>query len=526
MVQTAKAGVPPDVLPSMRQVRHRETFATSDREPVDVCIIVEGAYPYVRGGLSTWIDNLIRRHSSLTFSVVAILPNSPPPEAKFSQPPNRKALHHLYLGELRDEKRRRAIWSVDRPRLFEALDKFFKVGGRATLAEIETLLSPFIRAGRASDLLNSPLAWNMVRDLYNSTMDYESFLHFFWAWRTVFSGLIATLSCPLPTARIYHSVSTGYAGVLAARAASKTGRPVLITEHGIYTNERRIEILQADWIVDTLDRGFLIQDTRRDLRDFWTMTFESYARTCYDACTEIITLNEANQSAQIALGAQRPRMRVIPNGVDYRCLSGLPRASAAQRPTIALIGRVVPIKDIKTYLHAVDLLRRRFPDLQALVLGPTDEQPDYFEECRAIVAERGLSDHVEFTGSRNVAECFPFIHVNVLTSVSESQPLIILEAGAAGIPTVSTDVGGCREMLEGRRDEQPALGEGGILTDIVSPEQTADAVAALLDDPERRQRMGQAMQQRIMRYYDLDLVDEIYSHIYRRYCDLPSQPPN
>ena len=43
-------------------------------EPVDICLIVEGAYPYVSGGLSTWIDNLIRRHSSLTFTVVAILP--------------------------------------------------------------------------------------------------------------------------------------------------------------------------------------------------------------------------------------------------------------------------------------------------------------------------------------------------------------------------------------------------------------------------------------------------------------------
>jgi glycosyltransferase involved in cell wall biosynthesis len=413
---------------------------------------------------------------------------------------------------------------VDQSRLFEAMDTFFKIGGRAALAEVERLLLPFARAGRSLDLLNSPLAWNLVRDLYNRTMAHESFLHFFWAWRTVFSGLVATLSCQLPPARIYHTVSTGYAGVLAARAASETGRPVLITEHGIYTNERRIEILQADWIVDTLDRGFLIRDSRRDLRDFWTTTFESYARTCYETCAEIITLNEANQSAQIALGAHRPRMRVVPNGVDYQALSRLPRADAGEPPTVALIGRVVPIKDIKTYLHAVDLLRRRFPDMLALVLGSTDEQPDYFQACAAMVAELGLSKHVRFTGPVNVTNYFPFIHVNVLTSVSESQPMSMLEAGAVGIPTVSTDVGGCREMLQGRRDEQPSLGEGGILTDIVSPEQTADAVAALLSDPARRERMGRTMQQRIKRYYDLDMVDEVYSNIYRRYLDLPSQP--
>ena len=70
----------------------RAIAAMPDDEPADVCIIVEGAYPYVSGGLSTWIDNLIRRHSSLTFTVVAILPNSPPPEPRYACPPNRKAL--------------------------------------------------------------------------------------------------------------------------------------------------------------------------------------------------------------------------------------------------------------------------------------------------------------------------------------------------------------------------------------------------------------------------------------------------
>lgn len=499
------------------------THGDAQEQPCDVCMIVEGAYPYVAGGLSTWIDSLIRRQPSLTFTVVSLLPKYPAPEPKFSCPPNRTALHHLYLGELPERRQRWSLLSTDASQLFAALKAFFENGGQQAFAEVERLLWPYIRAGRALDLLNSRLAWEMVRDLYSRSIAHESFLHFFWAWRTVFSGLVAVLACPLPPARLYHTVSTGYAGLLAARAANETGRPALITEHGIYTNERRIEILQADWIADTLDRGYLIQDARRDLRDFWTMTFESYARTCYDSCAEVITLNEANQSAQVACGAQRARMKVVPNGVDYQKLGRLPRAAIDQRPTIALIGRVVPIKDIKTYLHAVDLLRRRFPDLRALVLGAADEQPDYMKACAALVAELGLEQHVTFTGPVKVTDYFPSIHVNILTSVSESQPMSILEAGAAGIPTVSTDVGGCREMLKGRRDEQPALGDGGILTDIVSPEQTANAVAALLGDPVRRERMGRAMQQRVARYYDQGLVDQAYAEIYRRYLDPSSR---
>jgi glycosyltransferase involved in cell wall biosynthesis len=142
----------------------------------------------------------------------------------------------------------------------------------------------------------------------------------------------------------------------------------------------------------------------------------------------------------------------------------------------------------------------------------------------AASAELGLTDTVRFTGHVNVAEYFPRIHVNVLTSLSESQPLSVLEAGAAAIPTVATNVGACREMLSGREDEFPALGEGGILTDVASPEQTAAAIGALLRDPQRRERYGRAMQERVKRYYDLNLVDAAYAAIYRRHKEAPSKP--
>jgi glycosyltransferase involved in cell wall biosynthesis len=190
---------------------------------------------------------------------------------------------------------------------------------------------------------------------------------------------------------------------------------------------------------------------------------------------------------------------------------------------VALVGRVVPIKDIRTYLQAIQILRPAFPGLTALVLGPTEEQPDYYETCKAMVTSLGLSRTVQFTGQVDVTRHFPRIHVNVLTSLSESQPLSVLEAGAAGIPTVATNVGACREILFGRRDEEPALGDGGILTDVSSPEQTAAAIGALLRDRDRRRRLGLAMQERVKRYYDLKLVDDAYATIYRHHREAPSR---
>jgi glycosyltransferase involved in cell wall biosynthesis len=494
-----------------------------NKEIPDVCLIVEGAYPYVSGGVSAWVHGLIRRQSHLRFCAVAILPAPPPPPRKYGELPNLSALHHLYLSKLPRGGGWRRSRHFAQAEFDQAVDLFLRGGGLKELARVDRLLEPLVRARRAGDLLDSALAWRLVCDLYDREMPHESFLHFFWAWRALFGGLIATLSFPLPAARLYHAVSTGYAGLLAARAAVETGRPALITEHGIYTNERRIEIIQAEWIVDTVDKGFAIHDPRRDLRDFWTTAFESYARACYEACTEVITLHGANQPAQIMQGAAPERMRIIPNGVDCQSLSALPTAGAADPPTVALVGRVVPIKDIKTFIAAIAILHAQFPELTALIMGPMDEQPDYYRECTSLVASLGLADRIRFTGQVDIHEYFPRIHVNVLTSLSESQPLSVLEAGAAGIPTVATNVGACREMLFGRDDEHPALGAGGVITDVASPEQTAAALGELLRDPNRRQRLGFVMQERVKRYYDLPVVDSAYARIYRRYMEAPLQ---
>jgi glycosyltransferase involved in cell wall biosynthesis len=496
----------------------------NDRPIADVCLIVEGAYPYVSGGVSSWIHSLIGRQPALRFEVVAILPEPPPPVSKYRPLPNLDTIHHLYLSRAYGSGGWRRPRAFDQASFDEAVGVFLHAGGLLELARIIALLAPLVKAGRTGDLLDSSLGWNLVCDLYDRAMPHESFLHFFWAWRALFGGLVATLSFPLPPARVYHTVSTGYAGLLAARAAVETGRPALITEHGIYTNERRIEILQADWIVDTIDKGFAIHDPRRDLRDFWSAAFESYARACYGACTEIITLHGANQPAQAIFGAAPARMKIIPNGIDYERYSHLPVARAEDPPTVALIGRVVPIKDIKTYLEAIRILRGQFPDLTALVLGPTDEQPEYFAACKVTAAQLGLGDTVRFTGQVDITEYLPRIHVNILTSLSESQPLSMLEAGAAAIPTVATNVGACREILAGRPDEFPALGDGGILTDVASPEQTAAAIGALLRDHGRRERYGRAMQQRVSHYYDHTLVDAAYAAIYGRHKEAASRP--
>ncbi|MDX2157312.1 MAG: GT4 family glycosyltransferase PelF [Hyphomicrobiaceae bacterium] len=494
---------------------------TTGRE-TDVCILVEGCYPYVPGGVSGWIDWLIRSQTGTSFQIVALWPKPTTQPPRYALPPNVVALHHLYLQDFGAEPVKRLRLPDGLDELAAALGELMGRGGRGALARVDQAVRRTRGRLPLPVLFNSPVAWEIARQGYGADMPYGSFLHYFWAWRALLGGLLATLEFPLPKARVYHTISTGYAGVLAARAALETGRPTLLTEHGIYTNERRIELLMADWVADTVDKGHAIDDPRFDLRDMWVRAFEAYARTCYECVTEVITLYEDNQRAQRLLGAPLQSLRVVANGIDLKRFAGLRQAGDRDRPTVALIGRVVPIKDVKTFISAAALLRTRIPDVHALILGPTDEDADYFDECAALVASLGLEGTVEFTGTVNIVEYMSRIHVVALTSLSESQPLVILEAGAAGIPFVATNVGSCREILEGRPDETPALGPGGIVTGLVAPGEVAAALESLLTDHARRRRYGDTLRERVKRVYTAEKAADAYRGLYRQYIEAPT----
>src|SRR5262249_23151780 len=87
-------------------------------------------------------------------------------------------------------------------------------------------------------LLDREEAWQQLIELYEASYAEHSFLDYFWSYRAIAGGIYSILLAPLPQADVYHAMSTGYAGLMAARAKVETGKPVIVTEHGIYTNER------------------------------------------------------------------------------------------------------------------------------------------------------------------------------------------------------------------------------------------------------------------------------------------------
>jgi glycosyltransferase involved in cell wall biosynthesis len=149
-------------------------------------------------------------------------------------------------------------------------------------------------------------------------------------------------------------------------------------------------------------------------------------------------------------------------------------------------------------------------EVKLYIIGPTEEDVSYYEQCLNLVKLLEVEDDVIFTGRVDIKEYLGIIDIMILTSISEGQPLVILEGWAAKIPFVSTDVGSCRDMLTGDEFE----GDCGIVTKLASPSDTANALLTLIESPEIRHEMGENGRRRVERLYNDDVLVESYRKIY------------
>ncbi|MFN3977004.1 MAG: GT4 family glycosyltransferase PelF [Aquificaceae bacterium] len=206
----------------------------------------------------------------------------------------------------------------------------------------------------------------------------------------------------------------------------------------------------------------------------------------------------------------------MPNGVDTKALAPIIEKRGDKPPmVIGLIGRVVPIKDIKTFIKAMKLTVARLPQVQGWIVGPTDEDPEYYQECKNLVEALGLSDKVLFLGFQNIKEIMPKIGLLTLTSISEGMPLVVLEGFAAGLPCVATDVGSCRQLIYGGLNEEDInIGKTGEVVPIANPSELAKAYINILTNEELWRQYQQNALKRVNTFYTKEMFLDSYRKIY------------
>jgi glycosyltransferase involved in cell wall biosynthesis len=330
--------------------------------------------------------------------------------------------------------------------------------------------------------------------------------------------MLAEAAQRMPKARVLHSISTGYAGFLGCILKQRWNCTYLLSEHGIYTKERKIDLAQASWIAESSGQALnrSLDAGSGYIRTLWVRFFERIGQLTYNSADNIIALYDGNRQRQIKDGAIPARTQVIPNGIDLPVwTAALESRAPGIAPVVGLIGRVVPIKDVKTFLRAMRGVISAMPNAEGWIVGPEEEDPEYVSECRSLMASLGLEGKVHFLGFQRIQEILPKLGLMVLTSISEAQPLVILEAWAAGTPVVSSDVGSCRELIEGGSAEDRDLGHAGKVVAIADPQATSAAILELLRSPRRWQAAQASGLLRVTRYYTEALMLQRYRDLYQ-----------
>ena len=120
---------------------------------------------------------------------------------------------------------------------------------------------------------------------------------------------------------------------------------------------------------------------------------------------------------------------------------------------------------------------------------------------------------VEFTGRMQITDYLGWMDMTILTSISEGQPLTILESFAAHVPVIATDVGNCRGLLYGEDDD---FGKAGILTHIMNIEEIAGAMVYMAENTKVRRQMAEAGYKRLIQKYKIEDMKKTYEGIYRK----------
>lgn len=486
----------------------------------DVCFILEGTYPYVAGGVSTWVDQIIKANPHLHFSILHLAANEESSQVfKYSLPPNVIDLKTAYLHET-------ALKSIGPPyrssRVWRKIRNFYKSLPDVQYRDFVTLINALYkrRSGvNTRSLLFSKHSWDLLLDIYGQKD--ISFIDYFWTWRFTHLPLLSMLNVDIPKASIYHSASTGYAGLVSCIAKVRNGGNLLITEHGIYAKERKIEISQSNWVYDERGENYRASRNMGFFKQWWIDMFMVMSRLAYKGADRVTTLYGGNLEMQVEHGCPRDKLSIIPNGIDvdgYMEVIEKKREYQRENPdvpfTIGFVGRVTPIKDVKTFLRAIKIIVERGWNIKVLIMGPLDEDEEYVDECKVLIDMFDLSKVIELTGRVNVKEYYPMIDVCVLTSVSEGLPFVVLEAHAASIPCICTDVGACSELIYGQCPEDKALGASGVITKVASPGETAEGVIKMIENKKYYQDLCETSLLRVDKFYRIENINAEFTSIY------------
>jgi glycosyltransferase involved in cell wall biosynthesis len=230
----------------------------------------------------------------------------------------------------------------------------------------------------------------------------------------------------------------------------------------------------------------------------------------------LIAVSHATKEEMVGAAVPSDLISVIYNGIDTdawapkRALGSLRDELNLRQafPVIGYVGRIMPEKDLQTWLRAAALVAKRYPQARFVLVGEGKDN-SCLEQLKRLSVELGIAERTYFPGYRSdLLPVYASFDLFFLSSRREGLPNSILEAMAMGLPIVTTDVAGAKELV--------VNGETGFVVPQQDADRSAYAILSIVGDDHRRLCMGRAGRQRVEREF-------CFSHRIRRIEDLYEQ---
>jgi glycosyltransferase involved in cell wall biosynthesis len=304
-----------------------------------------------------------------------------------------------------------------------------------------------------------------------------------------------------------------------SRAVEAT-RPNVIQTHGVKSHFlARLSgiVKQRPWVA--FHHGYTAEDLKMQV-------YNQLNRWSLRAADLVITVCQPFAEELVRTGIRRNTIRVLPNSIEVRRgsseqdIAGVRerlKIGAGERVVLS-VGRFSREKAQADLIRAVAETAQRHPDLRfrLVLVGEGPEQVS----LEALVTTLGLSEKVVFTGHQmDVMPYYGVADVFALPSLSEGSPNVLLEAMAAGVPIVATEVGGVPETV---RHEHSAL-----LVPKASPSKLAIALARVLTDSDLADQLRRQAQAQVTRYSPetyADSLTELYRIALSTFAARPPRP--
>lgn len=218
----------------------------------------------------------------------------------------------------------------------------------------------------------------------------------------------------------------------------------------------------------------------------------------------------------LAFGVPAEKIKTIANGIDVKAFERaepLPLLNAEGSTVVGVVARLDLQKGFEYLLQAARELCKTFPGLKIVIVG---EGPDR-DKIESMIQQYGLQSSVMLAGQQsNMPGVYAAMDIFVLPSLNEGLPMTVLEAMAASKPVIATRVGAIPGVIKDA--------ENGLLVDPRNSEGLRNAIASLLDDPERRRRLGDRAHAWVSRNYTSEAMALKYREMYEEVLGKPASP--